>query len=211
MAQSKPYTQTLLERVHSPTSASRIHSEKIKHKPLPLLPTTNTASNDSKHDARTQRQNRRKAQQLSRSRKTKSKRLAAPFSAKQKRKLCVHDIPPEEIKWELYEGLHRLWCGYIREILGFSTGEIGAVGGIGGDEVKRTAKTHVTPAEAGAKLASADYHGAMLEVVRSPCVSRVGVKGIVVRDTKFTFTLVTRANQVKSEFCPEQMVTEQYG
>lgn len=58
----------------------------------------------------------------------------------------------------------------------------------------------VTPASHGAKLVSADYHGAEVEVVRSQCSSRVGVKGIVVRDTKFTFVVVTEKDVVKSEF-----------
>lgn len=58
----------------------------------------------------------------------------------------------------------------------------------------------VTPASHGAKLVSADYHGAEVEVVRSGCASRVGVKGIVVRDTQFTFVVVTAEDRVKSEF-----------
>lgn len=58
----------------------------------------------------------------------------------------------------------------------------------------------VTPASHGAKLASADYHGAEVEVVRSQCASRVGLRGIVVRDTKFTFVIVTEKDEVKSEF-----------
>lgn len=52
----------------------------------------------------------------------------------------------------------------------------------------------------GSKLVSADYHGAEVEVVRSRCAGRVGVKGIVIRDTKFTFVIVTEKDVVKSEF-----------
>lgn len=48
-----------------------------------------------------------------------------------------------------------------------------------------------------AKLVSADFHGAELEVVRSRCVSRVGVRGIVVRDSKFVFQVITRRNELK--------------
>ena len=59
-------------------------------------------------------------------------------------------------------------------------------------------KVYVTPASAGQMLASADMHGAKLKVVRSRCVSRVGVEGIVVRDTRFTFEVVTRGDVVKS-------------
>lgn len=58
----------------------------------------------------------------------------------------------------------------------------------------------VSAANHGPRLASADFHGAMMEVVRSRCVSRVGLRGIVVRDTKFTFVLVTKNDQTLSKF-----------
>ena len=51
-------------------------------------------------------------------------------------------------------------------------------------------RTYVDANSAGPILVSADYHGALVEVVRSRCVSRVGLKGIVVKDTKFTFEVV---------------------
>lgn len=54
----------------------------------------------------------------------------------------------------------------------------------------------VTPAVA-AKLCSADFHGAEVEVVRSRCVSRVGVMGIVVRDARGVFEVVTKGDGVK--------------
>lgn len=47
---------------------------------------------------------------------------------------------------------------------------------------------------AAAKLCSADFHGAKLEVVRSRCVSRVGVQGIVVKDSKFVFEMITKGD-----------------
>lgn len=56
----------------------------------------------------------------------------------------------------------------------------------------------VTAQSAGSKLATADYHGAKLTVVRSRCVSMVGLTGIVVRDTKFTFQIITKKNELKS-------------
>ena len=57
---------------------------------------------------------------------------------------------------------------------------------------------YVTASGAGSLLASADFHGAEVQVVRSRCVGRVGVRGIVVRETKFTFVVVTRGDGVKS-------------
>lgn len=58
----------------------------------------------------------------------------------------------------------------------------------------------LTPSSHGAKLVSADYHGAEVEVVRSRSSGRVGLKGIVVRDTKFTFVIVTAKDEVKSKW-----------
>ena len=72
----------------------------------------------------------------------------------------------------------------MREILGLS-GE-------------GSGKVYVTPSSAGQMLASADMHGARLSVVRSRCVCRVGLEGIVVRDTRHMFEIVTKGNTVKS-------------
>jgi RNase P/RNase MRP subunit p29 len=113
-----------------------------------------------------------------------------PLSAAQKRKLDLLEIPKAQRKYVIYEPLHNLWLGYMREILG--------VDGKGrGDGEER--KPYVSAAGAGVMLASADMHGAMVEVVRSRCVSRVGVKGIVVRDCKHVFEIVTRGDCVKCE------------
>ncbi len=72
-----------------------------------------------------------------------------------------------------------MWIGYIQEVLWDGKGfrPVGTDGA--------------------AKLCSADFHGAELEVVRSRCVSRVGVKGIVVKDTKYTFEIITPKDQLR--------------
>ncbi|KAI9651778.1 MAG: hypothetical protein M1831_007594 [Alyxoria varia] len=178
----------ILARAHSPSSTSRIYEDKVHYKPLRLLPTTsNTNAKDASNqlDARQLRQQRRRAQVNARSRKSKSK--PKPLSAKEKRKLGVHDIPKREAKYEIYKGLHQLWRGYIRDVLGLE----GA-----GEGSKR--RQYVSASDAGPKILSADFHGAELEVVRSRCVGRVGVKGLVVRDTKFTFTVITKEDALKS-------------
>jgi ribonuclease P protein subunit POP4 len=56
----------------------------------------------------------------------------------------------------------------------------------------------VNAAAVGPLLASADYHGAMVDVVRCRCVGRVGIRGIVVKDTKFTMEIITPKNELKS-------------
>lgn len=95
----------------------------------------------------------------------------------------IYDIPDAAKKYEIYVPLHTMWLGYMWEILGMKEGE----------------KSFVTAQSAGSKLGSADYHGAEITVVRSRCVGMVGLAGIVVRDTKFTFQVITKKNELKSE------------
>lgn len=47
-------------------------------------------------------------------------------------------------------------------------------------------------ASSAANLCSADYHGALLTVVRSKCVGRVGLTGIVIKDSRGVFEVVVK-------------------
>ena len=86
-----------------------------------------------------------------------------------------------------------MWVGYMQEVLNLKSPS----------ERNNT----VVAASHGSLLVSADYHGAEVEVVQSGCVDRVGLKGIVVRDTKFTFVIVNTMDEVKSEFLLRQDTT----
>ncbi|CAI4213039.1 unnamed protein product [Parascedosporium putredinis] len=85
--------------------------------------------------------------------------------------------PRAGAKYALFEPCG-LWLGYAREILG---GDVYRGG-----------------PDAAQKLTSADFHGAEVEVSRSACVSRVGVRGIVIKDSRFVFEVVTKRNRVKT-------------
>lgn len=164
---------SLLARAHSPPIAETIHRERVKQRPLLLRP----SSPDPTQNDRSRRQYERLQKQKAENKSRKSK----PLSAKQKRALCIYEIPKSQQKYAIYEPLHRMWCGYMREILGLSDGR----------------RQYIDAAGSGQMLASADYHGALVEVVRSRCISRVGLKGIVVKDTKFTFEIVVKSDTVK--------------
>lgn len=170
--------EVLLQRAHSPEIADTIFRERVKQRPLLLRPT----SPDPTQNARAKRQYERMKKQRAQQKSKKPKQL----SAKQKRALNVYEIPKEQQKYSIYEPLHTMWCAYMREILGLADGK----------------RTHVDAQDAGPFLASADYHGAMIEVIRSRCASRVGMTGIVVKDTKFSFEIVTKKNVVKT--CPKE-------
>jgi ribonuclease P protein subunit POP4 len=170
--------ELLLQRAHSPDTANTIFRERVKQRPLLLRPT----SPDPAQNARAKRQYERMKKQRAQQKSNKPK----PLSAKQKRSLSIYDIPKDQQKYAIYEPLHKMWCAYMREILGLTDGK----------------RVHVEAQDAGPFLVSADYHGAMMEIVRSRCTSRVGVTGIVVKDTRFTFEIVTKENVVKT--CPKE-------
>lgn len=164
----QPIAAVLLARAHDPDEAARIFTEKIQQRPLFLTPSSPPPS-----DARAARRRAREKKKQLRKKALKPK----PLSAAQRRRLGLYDVPREGQKYALFEPLHQLWLGYVREILGneMYTGGEGAA----------------------AKLASADFHGAGVEVVRSGCVSRVGIKGIVIKDSRFAFEIITRKNRLK--------------
>ena len=182
MASTTHFAHTLLLNAHPPEVASTIFTEKVLHKPLRLRA---TSPNPTSHDARAQRclQRLRKKEKAH----LKSERKPKPLSAKQKRISGIYDIPPDAQKYEIYVALHRMWVGYMWEVLGLKEGE---------SSVGKAA--YVTAQSAGKLLAAADFHGAEVMVVRSRCVGMVGLAGIVVRDTKFTFQVITKSNQMKS-------------
>ncbi|KAK5658255.1 hypothetical protein OQA88_2230 [Cercophora sp. LCS_1] len=158
----------LLAKAFDADEANRIFTEKVQQRPLFLRP-----SSPPPNDGRAARRRTREKKREQRKKVLKPK----PLSAAERRRRGLYDVPREGQKYALFEPLHNLWLGYIHEVLG---NEI-YTGGEG----------------AAAKLTSADFHGAELEVVRSVCVSRVGIKGIVIKDSKFAFEVITRKNKVK--------------
>lgn len=169
-SKQEPVTQALLSRAHSPSSAARIFNDKIQHRPLLLRPSSPPPSVSA-----------RAARRKAREQKAKDRKKALkpkPISTRQRRKLGLYELPREGQKYAIFEPLHALWLGYIREVLGNEV----YTGGQG----------------AAAKLTSADFHGAEVEVVRSGCVGRVGIRGIVVKDAKFVFEIITRKNKLKT-------------
>ena len=49
----------------------------------------------------------------------------------------------------------------------------------------------------GELLLGADYHGAMLEVVKSRQPRHIGAKGIVIMDAANTFTIIDESNKLR--------------
>ncbi|CAK7563582.1 MAG: RNase P/RNase MRP complex subunit [Sporothrix epigloea] len=216
-ASARGAVHRLLERAHSPDTADQIFADKIQHREQFLRPTSpgyeerkgastsaaaslaaaaaaNTAAELAAASA--QGHNGREARRRSRRIKQEQRRHRAhalkpkPLSSRQRRALEKEhgeakgkDGPQSSKKkraaaFSTFVPLHELWLGYIREVLGPNELRTGG-------------------ASAAAKLTAADFHGALVEVTRSACVGRVGIRGIVIRDTRFVFEVVTPANEVK--------------
>ena len=176
MADFKHIAHDLLSQAHPALLADSIFVDKVLHKPLHLRP---TSPDPISQDARA----KRRIQRIRKKEKSQRRQKVKPLSAKEKRDSGIYEIPNTAKKYEIYVPLHNMWVGYMWEILGMKMDE----------------RAFVTGNSAGGKLASADYHGAEVTVVRSKCMGMVGLTGIVVRDTKFTFQIITKKNELKSK------------
>ena len=176
MANHKHIAHDLLIQAHPAPLADSIFVDKVLHKPLHLRP---TSPDPTSQDARA----KRRIQRLRKKEKSQRRQKVKPLSAKERRDSGIYEIPDNARKYEIYVPLHKMWVGYMWEILGMKPGE----------------RSFATGDSAGSKLASADFHGAEVTVVRSRCMGMVGLAGIVVRDTKFTFQIITKKNELKSK------------
>lgn len=124
-------------------------------------------------------------------------------------------------RWDAFVPLHRLWLGYMSELLGLTM--VDTLGQEQEGQRERTA--HAMPSATGmhAKLVKADFHGSIMTglsifsclrvlfggvdagagyddaVRRSKNASLVGASGIVVQETENTFKVVTQKNKLKGE------------
>ncbi|RAK79938.1 RNase P/RNase MRP complex subunit [Aspergillus fijiensis CBS 313.89] len=200
---------TLLLRAHSPDTATTLFTERVKQKPLYVRPTSPTPE-DNRHRRRLHRLRRKdyflrhqKPRPLSaRERRAHPEVFGAPSTSRSRTKHSKtksksknqNQNQPEgagkgdgadagEYKYATFKGLNALWVEYMLSVLDLK------------DPRSKTGCV-VTPSSHGSKLVSCDYHGAEVEVVRSRCASRVGLRGIVVRDGMFAFTVVGEGDRV---------------
>jgi len=97
------------------------------------------------------------------------------LSAKRRKELGSPIVEADACKYKLYLPLHQLWTKYITHLLK----------GAGGPIV-------------GERLIKADYHGAIMTVVRSTCPAFVGTRGIILQETENVFRFITKKNEVKT-------------
>ncbi|KAI5990251.1 RNase P subunit p29-like protein [Pisolithus albus] len=99
-------------------------------------------------------------------------------------------LEKEVERFDLFVPLHRLWMGYMSELLGLSL-----------PSSPEHASRIPNSASMYPKLVKADLHGSLLSVrqSRNPCL--VGLSGIVLYESENAFRVITKTNQVKRTSC----------
>ncbi|KAI0293511.1 Rof/RNase P-like protein [Multifurca ochricompacta] len=105
----------------------------------------------------------------------------------------------EETRWDLFVPLHRLWLGYMSELLGLAIPPSSSSQPSTSTSTSTTTMRTMMPQAAGmhAKLLKADFHGSIMTVRRSKNATLVGASGIVIQETENTFKVVTRNDKLK--------------
>ncbi|XP_029904079.1 ribonuclease P protein subunit p29 [Myripristis murdjan] len=110
--------------------------------------------------------------------KSQNSKKARGLNARQKREMKVFQIKPEHQRYELFLPLHNLWRQYIIDLC-------------------NGLKPSSNPQLVQQKLLKADFHGAIITVVRSKCPSYVGTTGILVQEFKHVFKIITKEDRLK--------------
>ena len=95
----------------------------------------------------------------------------------------LHRLPKTGLSYKSFANLHQLWVEHMEAYL-----ELKLSTSSSNQDLLNT------------RLAKADYHGCLLLVNRSTNPVLVGIKGIVVMETKNTFQMVCQDDQLKSKY-----------
>lgn len=119
--------------------------------------------------------------------KKQKKRL----SRKEFKDLGLYSLPRKTLKYEDYKQLNELWNSYMdQQFQQFSSGDLKAL------QLKFD-PSHPQYEMSSAVIHKSDFHGAKLKVSSSKCSSLVGHKGIVLMDSKGTFSIISKDNVLR--------------
>ncbi|PIN18476.1 Ribonuclease P [Handroanthus impetiginosus] len=103
-----------------------------------------------------------------------SKRSRKHMSMKQHKRSGSFDFPKEFHNFEIFKPMHEKWKSYVQQLLKI----------VGKDQLAQC-------------FLNADLHGAIILVVQCKVASYVGIHGIMVRETKETFGIITEDNKFR--------------
>ncbi|CAO1328477.1 unnamed protein product [Diamesa hyperborea] len=119
--------------------------------------------------------------------KLKYKKQKKKLSRVDLQKLGLYSLPRKTLKYEDYLPLNALWNQYMEVQLGSDMESL----------TKRLDPTNSGYECLSSLIHKSDFHGAMIKVVRSKCSTMVGHKGIIILDTKGTFNIIRKDNELK--------------
>uniref|UniRef100_A0A1I8ETY5 Ribonuclease P protein subunit p29 n=1 Tax=Wuchereria bancrofti TaxID=6293 RepID=A0A1I8ETY5_WUCBA len=96
-----------------------------------------------------------------------------PIESFIKRRTVKSDM--KSLKYSQFEPLYELWCDYFSTLVNGSNGQLDA------------------------RMLKADYHGCLLMIVEAANPAQVGICGIVTRETRQTFMLITKQDRFYSK------------
>ncbi|XP_062560865.1 ribonuclease P protein subunit p29 [Armigeres subalbatus] len=105
------------------------------------------------------------------------------LSRKEISQMGIYALPQGSIRYQQIVPLHRLWCGYMARYL---------------NNEKLPDVVDIQYNQLVSNILKADLHGAKLSVVRTKNPSMIGIKGIVVLETKGTFKVVSKDNKLRT-------------
>ena len=111
-----------------------------------------------------------------------SRRKGKYLTAHEKRKLGLCKLPKTGLVYEDFRQIHQLWLGYMNELLP--------------NLEQRQSARHPADESLQMRVCRADLHGALVKVTRSNVASQVGTEGFVAMETKNTFQILTKDNEV---------------
>lgn len=115
--------------------------------------------------------------------KKQKKRL----SRNESKELGMYALPRKALKYADYVALNELWNSYMEQQLGTDMKSL----------LLKFDPTHPQYEQTSSLIHKSDYHGAILKVTQSKCASMVGHKGIIVMDTKGTFSIISKDNVLR--------------
>lgn len=110
------------------------------------------------------------------------------LSRKETKELGLYSLPRKTLKYSDYVPLNELWNSYMTSQFGL--GDLKAL------QLKFD-PAHPQYDQLSSLLHKSDYHGAILKVTHSKCASLVGHKGILIMDTKGTFSILGKDNVLR--------------
>lgn len=118
----------------------------------------------------------------------KLKKQKKLLSRKEFKDLSLYALPRKTLKYDDYIPLNELWNSYMEQQ--FGTGDLKTLH-------LKFDPTHPQFDQTTAVLHKSDFHGAKVKVTHSKCASLIGHKGIILMDTKGTFSLICRDNVLR--------------